>query len=63
MKRKTQYRATQAQHFANGYPREMFGGKCSNDLFSVGEQPIKKTEPPRAGAERPKRCSPTEKRT
>ena len=33
MKKKTQYHATQAQHFANSYPREMFGGRCSNDLF------------------------------
>ena len=33
MKRKTQYDATQAQHFINGYPREMFGGKSSSDLF------------------------------
>lgn len=22
-----------AQHFINGYPREMFGGRCSSDLF------------------------------
>ena len=33
MKSKTQYHATQAQHFINGYPREMFNGRCSNDLF------------------------------
>lgn len=33
MKHKTQYDATQAQHFINGYPRELFGGRCSNDLF------------------------------
>lgn len=33
MKHKTQYHATQAQHFINGYPREMFNGRCSNDLF------------------------------
>ena len=35
MKKKTQYDATQAQHFINGYPREMFKGKSSNDLFKV----------------------------
>ena len=33
MKNKTQYDATMAQHFINGYPREMFGGRCSSDLF------------------------------
>ena len=33
MKRKTQYDATQAQHFINGYPREIFGGKSSSDMF------------------------------
>jgi IS30 family transposase len=33
MKHKTQYDATQAQYFINGYPREMFNGRCSNDLF------------------------------
>lgn len=33
MKKKTQYHATLAQHFINGYPREMFKGKCSSDLF------------------------------
>lgn len=33
MKKKTQQDATEAQHFINGYPREMFGGRCSNDLF------------------------------
>ena len=33
MKKKTQQDATEAQHFINGYPREMFGGRCSGDLF------------------------------
>lgn len=33
MKNKTQQDATKAQHFINDYPREMFGGRCSNDLF------------------------------
>lgn len=33
MKNKTQRDATAAQHFINNYPREMFGGRCSNDLF------------------------------
>lgn len=33
MKHKTQYHATQAQHFINTYPREMFNGRTSNDLF------------------------------
>ena len=33
MKNKTQQDATKAQYFINDYPREMFGGRCSNDLF------------------------------
>ena len=33
MKKKTQHDATLAQHFINGYPREMFDGKSSGDLF------------------------------
>lgn len=33
MCKKTQKDATIAQHFVNNYPREMFGGRCSNDLF------------------------------
>lgn len=35
MKDKTQEDATQAQHFVNNYPREIFNGKCSNDFFKM----------------------------
>ena len=45
MKKKTQHDATLAQHFINGYPREMFDGKSSGDLFRDGVD-----YPPETGA-------------
>ena len=47
MKDKTQYDATQAQHFINGYPREMFGGQCSSDLFRVELEKLRLADPVR----------------
>lgn len=45
MKNKTQYDATMAQHFINGYPREMFGGRCSSDLFKEELQKLNLKNP------------------
>lgn len=45
MKKKTQYDATLAQHFINGYPREMFDGKSSGDLFRDELQKLNLSNP------------------
>lgn len=47
MKDKTQEDATRAQHFINNYPREMFHGKCSNDLFKAELEKLKLDDPER----------------
>ena len=47
MKDKTQEDATRAQHFINNYPREMFLGKCSNDLFKEELEKLKLDDPER----------------
>lgn len=45
MKKKTQHDATLAQHFINGYPREMFDGKSSGDLFRDELQKLNLSNP------------------
>lgn len=47
MKDKTQEDATRAQHFINNYPREMFHGKCSNDLFKEQLEKLNLDDPDR----------------
>ena len=45
MKKKTQHNATLAQHFINGYPREMFDGKSSGELFRDELQKLNLSNP------------------
>ena len=45
MKKKTQHDATLAQHFINGYPREMFDGKSSGELFRDELQKLNLSNP------------------